>query len=218
RPLYAEHQLERLAGNPVVPVRGDLPPMLGVYVPAQRAHPHRRGLRPSVPPRAGLDRHRGDGPFHAAHDRLHHVVVVADIRQRLGERRDLGQRGRADPLARAPARAARVLPAVRPGNLGADQARRVPARTHSRPAREARRPGPRADAGARQRAGVMMSFLTANIAPLMFAALVVFLLLGYPVTFALGAIGLFFGFVGIELGLLTPALFGALPERIFGIL
>jgi len=62
------------------------------------------------------------------------------------------------------------------------------------------------------------AFVVANMAPLMFAALVVFLLLGYPVTFALGAIGLSFGFLGIELGLLTPALFGALPERIFGIL
>jgi len=62
------------------------------------------------------------------------------------------------------------------------------------------------------------AFIVANIAPLMFAALVVFLLLGYPVTFALGAIGLSFGFLGIQLGLLTPALFGALPERIFGIM
>src|SRR5207249_3342793 len=53
---------------------------------------------------------------------------------------------------------------------------------------------------------------------LMFAALVVFLLLGYPVSFALAAIGLCFGFLGIKLGLLTPALFGALPERIFGIM
>ena len=64
----------------------------------------------------------------------------------------------------------------------------------------------------------MTTFIVANIAPLMFAALVVFLLLGYPVTFALGAIGLSFGFLGIQLGLLTPALFGALPERIFGIM
>ena len=64
----------------------------------------------------------------------------------------------------------------------------------------------------------MSEFLIANIAPLMFAALVVFLLLGYPVAFALGAIGLSFGFLGVELGLLHPALFGALPERIFGIL
>src|SRR5213594_3230329 len=64
----------------------------------------------------------------------------------------------------------------------------------------------------------MTQFLIAYMAPLMFAALVVFLLLGYPVSFALAAIGLCFGFLGIELGLLTPALFGALPERIFGIM
>ena len=64
----------------------------------------------------------------------------------------------------------------------------------------------------------MAAFLIDNMAPLMFAALVVFLLLGYPVAFALGAIGLSFGFLGIQLGLLTPQLFQALPERIFGIM
>src|SRR5881296_880957 len=64
----------------------------------------------------------------------------------------------------------------------------------------------------------MSAFLVANMAPLMFATLVVFLLLGYPVAFALAALGLSFGFIGVELGLLTHALFGALPERIFGIM
>jgi tripartite ATP-independent transporter DctM subunit len=64
----------------------------------------------------------------------------------------------------------------------------------------------------------MIAFITANIAPLMFAALVVFLLLGYPVAFALGAVGLSFGFLGVWLDLLHPALFQALPERIFGIM
>ena len=64
----------------------------------------------------------------------------------------------------------------------------------------------------------MSAFIVANIAPLMFAALVVFLLLGYPVSFALGAVGLSFGFLGVQLGLLHPALFQALPERIFGIM
>ncbi len=64
----------------------------------------------------------------------------------------------------------------------------------------------------------MSAFLIANMAPLMFAALVFFLLLGYPVAFSLAANGLFFGLVGIELGLLTPALLQALPERIFGIM
>ncbi len=64
----------------------------------------------------------------------------------------------------------------------------------------------------------MTQLLVAYMAPLMFTALVVFLLLGYPVAFSLAAIGLSFGFIGMELGLLTPALFGALPERIFGIM
>jgi len=61
-------------------------------------------------------------------------------------------------------------------------------------------------------------FIIGNIAPLMFAALVVFLLLGYPVAFSLGAVGLSFGFLSVQLGLLQPALFQALPERIFGIM
>ncbi len=52
----------------------------------------------------------------------------------------------------------------------------------------------------------------------MFAALIGFLLMGFPVAFALAANGLFFGFIGIELGLLTPALAQALPERVFGIM
>lgn len=56
------------------------------------------------------------------------------------------------------------------------------------------------------------------MAPLMFAALVVFLLSGFPVAFALAANGLFFGFVGIELGYLKPELLQAIPDRIFGIM
>ncbi len=64
----------------------------------------------------------------------------------------------------------------------------------------------------------MEAFLTANLAPIMFGALIVFLLLGYPVAFSLGAVGLLFGWVGIELGLLTPNLLQALPDRIFGIM
>jgi len=64
----------------------------------------------------------------------------------------------------------------------------------------------------------MTAFLIANMAPLMFAALVFFLLLGYPVAFALAANGIVFGLLGIELGLLSPSLFGALPERLWGIM
>jgi GntP family gluconate:H+ symporter len=63
-----------------------------------------------------------------------------------------------------------------------------------------------------------MEFLTHNIAPIMFAGLIVFLLMGFPVAFSLGACGLFFGFVGVELGILPESLLQALPLRIFGIM
>jgi tripartite ATP-independent transporter DctM subunit len=64
----------------------------------------------------------------------------------------------------------------------------------------------------------VIEFLTHNLAPIMFASLVVFLLLGYPVAFALAANGIFFGLVGIQLGLLEPSLFQALPERLWGVM
>ena len=63
-----------------------------------------------------------------------------------------------------------------------------------------------------------MEFITSNMAPIMFAGLIMFLLMGFPVAFSLGACGLFFGFVGIELGLLPEALLQALPLRIYGIM
>lgn len=64
----------------------------------------------------------------------------------------------------------------------------------------------------------MMAWLAQNLAPLMFLGLIFFLLYGFPVAFALGACGLFFGLIGIELGLLAPVFFQALPLRIFGIM
>jgi TRAP-type mannitol/chloroaromatic compound transport system permease large subunit len=64
----------------------------------------------------------------------------------------------------------------------------------------------------------MTEFLISNMAPIMFGALVVFLLSGFPVAFSLAANGLFFGLVGIELGLLRPELLQALPNRLFGIM
>ncbi|MGH8851851.1 MAG: TRAP transporter large permease [Casimicrobiaceae bacterium] len=64
----------------------------------------------------------------------------------------------------------------------------------------------------------MTAFLIANIAPLMFLTLVVVLLLGYPVAFSLAAVGIFYALVGIHLGLLTPSLLQALPERIWGVM
>jgi TRAP-type mannitol/chloroaromatic compound transport system permease large subunit len=64
----------------------------------------------------------------------------------------------------------------------------------------------------------MTQFLISNMAPIMFGALVVFLLSGFPVAFSLAANGLFFGLLGIELGLLKPELLQALPNRLFGIM
>ncbi len=64
----------------------------------------------------------------------------------------------------------------------------------------------------------MSAFIVANIAPIMFLGLIVFLLIGFPVAFALAALGLSFGLVGIHYGLLSELLFQALPERIFGIM
>ena len=62
----------------------------------------------------------------------------------------------------------------------------------------------------------MTEFLIANMAPIIFASLVFFLLLGFPVAFSLAANGIIFGWLGIELGLFQPTFFQALPERIFG--
>src|SRR5262245_41684574 len=64
----------------------------------------------------------------------------------------------------------------------------------------------------------MEAFFIANMAPIMFGALVVFLLLGYPAAFSLGAVGLIFALIGIELGQFAPDFLQALPERIYGVM
>jgi TRAP-type mannitol/chloroaromatic compound transport system permease large subunit len=64
----------------------------------------------------------------------------------------------------------------------------------------------------------MTAFLINNMAPLMFASLIVVMLFGYPVAFALAASGIFFGLLGIELGLLQSTLFQALPQRIWAVM
>ncbi len=64
----------------------------------------------------------------------------------------------------------------------------------------------------------MTALLTAYIPELMFASLLLFLLTGFPVAFSLAAVGMTWGFIGMELGLLPPILFQALPLRVFGIM
>ena len=62
-----------------------------------------------------------------------------------------------------------------------------------------------------------MSWLAANLAPLMFGGLALFLFTGVPVAFALMACGMSFAVLGIASGALPPQLIGALPLRVFGI-
>jgi tripartite ATP-independent transporter DctM subunit len=64
----------------------------------------------------------------------------------------------------------------------------------------------------------MIAFFTANFVPLLFGALLVFLLTGFPVAFSLAAVGLLFGWLGMEAGMFPATLFQALPLRIFGIM
>ncbi len=56
------------------------------------------------------------------------------------------------------------------------------------------------------------------LAPLMFASLILFLLIGYPVAFSLAAVGLLFGWIGITQGLLAPELIQAMPRQVFDIM
>ena len=64
----------------------------------------------------------------------------------------------------------------------------------------------------------MTAWLAANIAPVMFATLLLFLLTGFPVAFGLAATGIVFGFVAVELGLASAQFFNALPLRLYGIM
>ena len=63
-----------------------------------------------------------------------------------------------------------------------------------------------------------MEFLITNFAPIMFAGLILFLLLGFPVAFSLGACGLFFGLIGIEMGIFPSSVIAWLPQRLIGIM
>ena len=64
----------------------------------------------------------------------------------------------------------------------------------------------------------MTAFLIQNMAPIMFGSLIVVLLLGYPATFSLAFVGLFYAFLGIALGLFQPDFLQALPERVYGVM
>jgi TRAP-type mannitol/chloroaromatic compound transport system permease large subunit len=64
----------------------------------------------------------------------------------------------------------------------------------------------------------MEALIAQNLAPIMFASLVVVLLLGYPAAFSLAFVGLFYALVGIGLGQFQPDFLQALPDRIYGVM
>lgn len=64
----------------------------------------------------------------------------------------------------------------------------------------------------------MTAIVINNLAPIMFISMIVLLLLGYPVAFALAANGLLFGVIGILLGQFPFAFLQALPENVLGIM
>ncbi|MCZ2441151.1 MAG: TRAP transporter large permease subunit [Burkholderiales bacterium] len=63
-----------------------------------------------------------------------------------------------------------------------------------------------------------MDFIASNFAPVMFGGLVVFLILGFPVAFSLGACGLLFGAIGVALNVFPSAILSVLPLRLIGIM
>jgi tripartite ATP-independent transporter DctM subunit len=63
-----------------------------------------------------------------------------------------------------------------------------------------------------------MNVIRDNMAPLMFGGMILFMLIGYPAAFSLAATGLFFGFLGIEFGLIRPDFLGNLTYQLYGII
>jgi TRAP-type mannitol/chloroaromatic compound transport system permease large subunit len=70
----------------------------------------------------------------------------------------------------------------------------------------------------------MADFIAHNMAPIMFASLVVFLLIGYPVAFSLAACGIIYFIIGVEVAPLSHGtitlswpLLGSLPHRLYAV-
>lgn len=64
----------------------------------------------------------------------------------------------------------------------------------------------------------MIDAIRANLGPMMFGGLIVFLLIGYPAAFSLAAVGLFFSFIAIEMGVIAPQYMGNLTFQLYSII
>jgi len=63
-----------------------------------------------------------------------------------------------------------------------------------------------------------MSWIAANLPPIMFGSLLVLLLTGFPVAFGLATCGILFGLIAVWLELAPAQFFNALPLRVYGIM
>src|SRR5690606_12911024 len=198
-----------------------------LHAEAERAYPHRHRLWPLVPAHAALDRplraRRLPDAVRAADDLVLRPLCPAVV-PLAGS---VHQRRRADHLAGQDAAADRLCPALPSGGFGNHQEDR----RHARPDRGSPPLRLRSRRGRTRRRGAglgdpqMMEFIALNMAPIMFASLVIFLLLGYPVAFALAANGLLFFFIGVELAPLSEGainlswpLLNTMPGRLWGLL
>jgi len=63
-----------------------------------------------------------------------------------------------------------------------------------------------------------MSWIAANLPPIMFGSLLLLLLTGFPVAFGLATCGILFGLIAVWLDLAPAQFFNALPLRVYGIM
>ena len=63
----------------------------------------------------------------------------------------------------------------------------------------------------------MIELFIHYMAPLMFLGLIVFMVIGFPAAFSLAAVGLFFGFIAVELGVISPDFLGNLTFQLYSV-
>jgi tripartite ATP-independent transporter DctM subunit len=64
----------------------------------------------------------------------------------------------------------------------------------------------------------MIDWIRENMAPLMFAGLIIAMLIGYPAAFSIAAVGMFFAVIGISFGLITPDFLGNLTFQLYSVI
>src|SRR6185369_1863130 len=209
-------ELKFLAGSPVGALWRGVPLRRRLRAAGGRTRAHRRAGAALFARVARLARLGRAAAVRAAAVRADGRRGRGSLLALLSVGRTVVQRGRRRALAGQSLYSARIRAARPAGCFRVDQARRIPARPAGTSVADGRGPAGILRRGA-GRESDFVSWLTANLAPLMFAGLVLFLFTGVPVAFALVACGLSFAAIGIWLGVFPPELLGALPLRVFGI-